>query len=87
MDDRGQSMGIARLFLSLLVGAVLFWIVKEVTTPLFAHIEGQTAQGSKAAEGTTYLQQGVDFLPIAFLLIAFFGLIAYSVFAREVIGR
>jgi len=87
MDDRAQSMGIARAFLSLLVGAVLFWIVKEVTSPLFEHVNGQTTPGSKAAEGTTYLQQGVDFLPIAFLMIVFFGLIAYSVFAREVIGR
>lgn len=84
-SHRGQAIAITRLFLSLGVGAVMYWIIKEVTAPLFDHVGDSTTSGQAASEGTTYLQQGVDFLPIVFLMIAFFGLIAYSVYTREVL--
>lgn len=85
MDDRGQAIGISRFFLSLGVGGIVIWIVNEVTSPLFTHVQGQTADGSAGAQGTTWLQQGVEFLPIAMLFISVFGLVAYSVYAREVL--
>lgn len=85
MDDRGQAIGISRFFLALGVGAVVIWIVNAVTTPLFTHVNGRTETGEAAATGTQYLQTGVDFLPIAMLGISFFGLIAYSVYSREVL--
>ena len=85
MDDRAQAIGIARLVLALAVGAVVYWIVDLVTDPLFSHVDGKTEPGSVGATGTSYLMEGVAYLPIAFLGISFFGLIAYSVYQREVI--
>lgn len=85
MDDRAQAIGIARFVLALGVGAVVVMILNEVTSPLFEHVEGQTASGDAAATGTQYLQEGVAFVPVVFLGISFFGLIAYSVYSREVL--
>ena len=84
MDDRAQSIGIARFFLSLVVGAFVTWIVWEITSPLLDKAD-QTAEHPDAVEGVTWLSTAVDYLPIMFLGIAFFGLIALSVFQREML--
>lgn len=81
-DDRAQAIGILRLFLSLGVGAVVIWIVTIVTDPLFDHA-GSSANDQVSNQGTQWLQDGVGFIPILFLGIAFFGLIAYSVYRRS----
>ncbi len=83
-DDRAQAIGISQLFLGLLVGVVVVGIVGKVTEPLFEKANA-AGSGEVASNGTTWLQQGVDFLPIVFLLIGFFGLIAYSVWSREAV--
>lgn len=83
-DDRADAIGNARLFFSLFVGAAVIFIVNEVTGPLFAEAK-EDGSGQVATQGTTWLQEFGEFLPIAFLLIAFFGTIAYSVFKREVL--
>lgn len=82
-DDKADAIGNLRLFASLFVGAVVIYIVTKVTGPLFAEAK-EDGSGQVASQGTTWLQQFGDFLPIMFLLIAFFGVIAYSVFKREV---
>lgn len=79
----GDAIGIAKFVLALGVGAIVIWIVSEVTAPLFTHVEGETASGDAAATGTQYLQEGVNFLPVLFLGVSFFGIIAYSVYSRE----
>lgn len=85
MDDRAQAIEISRLFLGLLVGAVVFWVVDSVAEPLL-DIAGESGSGEVAAQGTSYMTEGVAFLPVVFLFISFFGLIAYSVFSRQVLG-
>lgn len=85
-NQRASSIGISRLFLSVGVGAIMYYIVDTVTSPIFARASETNTAGSAGAQGTQYLGTGVDFLPIAFAFIAFFGLIAYSVFTREVLG-
>lgn len=83
-DDRGDAIGNARLFFSLFVGAIVIWLVSEITTPLFENAK-EDGSGQVATQGTMWLQEFGDFLPVMFLLIAFFGIIAYSVFKREVL--
>lgn len=83
MNTRGQAIGISRLLLGLVVGVVVVGVVRKVTNPLFEEASAQ-GSGEVATNGTTWLQQGVDFLPIIFLLVSFFGLVAYSVYTREV---
>jgi len=83
-DRRAQPIGIARLFLGLGAGAVVFWIVSAVTSPIL-DMAGEQGSGSVASNGTAWLGTGVGMLPIAFLMISFFGLIAYAVFTREVL--
>lgn len=83
MNDRGQ-IGIVRLFLSLGVAAMLFWVIAEVTAPLFDYTSEQSSD-PVAQTGTQYLQQFGDFFLVFALFVSFFGLIAYAVFSREVL--
>lgn len=84
IGDRAQAIGILRMFLSLFVGAIVIWIVNLTTSPLFEVSEPRT-DDQVSSQGADWLQQGLDYLPVLFLGIAFFGLIAYSVYRREVI--
>lgn len=82
MDNRAQSIGIARFFLSLVAGAFVVWIVFEVTSPLLDRAR-ETGSDERTVEATGWLTTGIDYLPLLFLLVAFFGLIALSIFQRE----
>ena len=84
MDNRAQAIGIFRMFLGLIVGAVVTWLVSLVADPILTKA-GESGTDATSAQGTAWLQTGMDYLPILFLMIAFFGLIAYSVFRREVV--
>jgi len=86
MDSRAQSIGIARYFLALIVGAVMIWIVDKVTAPVLSGAQNATTNAS-ANQATTWMQDFIGWLPVAFLLLGMFSLIVYSVFIREAIGR
>lgn len=86
MNDRGQATGIANFFLAILVGAIMTWILDEVTSPLVSRMQNQTAATDTV--GTTMNDWWVlifDNQPVMFLLITFFSLIALSVFQRAVL--
>jgi hypothetical protein len=83
MDSRAQSIGISRFFLALVVGAIMYWIVSLIADPVLSGATNTTTNAT-ANQGTSWLQSGVDFLPVAFLGIGFFGLIAFAVYRREV---
>jgi Na+-driven multidrug efflux pump len=85
MNDRAQSIGIIAFFLSLIVGAILIFIVNTVTEPVLSRSSNATTNAT-LSQGTQYLQTGVDVLPLAFLLIGFFGLLVIAIYQRE-IGR
>jgi len=85
MDNRADAQGIARLFLGLGVAVVIIWVVNLVTDPMFDYL-GRQPPDATGAQGTQWLQAGIDFLPLFFLLVSFFGLVAYSVFKRQVVG-
>lgn len=84
MDNRAQAIGILRMFLGLIVGAVVVMLVREIGNPILSKAS-EHGTDSTSAQGTAWLQEGVNYLPILFLMIAFFGLIAYSVYRREVV--
>jgi len=81
-DTRGQAIGIVRLFAGLIVGAVIYWVVDLATDPVLSRAANASANGT-SNQGTAYLQEGVDFLPLFFLILGFFGLIALAVFQRQ----
>lgn len=86
MDDRAQgAVNLGRLFLALLVGAAVVWIVGEVTAPLFEYTSAHSDDPT-AAQGSAWLQEGIDFMPALFLFITFFGVVAAAVYSREVLG-
>jgi len=85
MNTRAQSIGISRYILALVVGAVLVWILNLVTSPILAGA-ANTTSNTQANQATTWFQQLVSWVPIAFVLISFVGIIVYAVFVREV-GR
>ena len=85
MDNRAQSIGIARYILALTVGAVLIWIVNLVSSPILAGATNST-NNAQANQATTWFSELVGFLPVAFVLISTTGIIVYAVFIREV-GR
>lgn len=84
-DTRAQSVGIARFLISLLGAGILAWIVSRIATPI---LDGtmEASSNPTANQATQWFQIGVDNLFLAFLVIAVFGLIALSVFQREVLG-
>jgi len=84
MDTRAQSVGLARFILSLIVGAPVIWIVWQITDPILTGASNAT-NSTQANEATTWLNQGIDWLPILFLLIAFFGVIVLSIYQRELL--
>ena len=83
MDNRGQSIGIARYFLSLGVGAIVYWITDLVTTPILARSYNAT-NNETANQATQWFEQSVSAMPLAIALISMIGIIALSVFMREI---
>jgi len=84
MGDRAQSIGIARLFLSLGVGAIMIWIIGKVTSPILTEASEDAPAGSVYVDGNEYVTQAVqpETLVVAVLVVSVFGLVAYSVFSR-----
>lgn len=86
MDTRAQgAIGIARLFLALIVGAIVFWIVSLVSDPLLNGSRNATTNQT-ANTATDWLGMGVDYIPVIMLLISFFGVIVGAIYVREVLG-
>lgn len=79
MDNRAQSVGIARLALSLVGGAAVYWVVDETTSAIFPYI-ADASDSAKADTATSWFQTGIELMPIGFAVIAFFGLIILSVY-------
>ena len=85
MDERAQPITISRLFLGLLVGAIVFWGIELVTDPLLSRASNTTSNAT-ANQGTTWLTTATDWFPVAVLIISFFGVIVGAIYAREVLG-
>lgn len=85
LNNRAQAIGIARLFLGLGVGFIMVVIVNAVTGPLF-DFAGAQSSDPVANNGTAWMQELVSNLPLMYAIISLFGLVAYSVFRRKVIG-
>lgn len=84
MDDRAQSVGLARFVLSLIAAVPIVWIVWESTSRILPGAKAGTNH-SKANQATVWIQDGIDWLPMAFLLVAFFGIIILAIYQREVL--
>lgn len=85
-DRRGQSIGISRFFLALVVGAVVIWIVNLITSPILNRASNATSNAS-ANQATVWLSDWFNWTPIFFLLVSFIGVIVFAVYRREIIGR
>jgi len=83
-DTRAQSVGLARFILSLIAGAPVIWIVWEVTSKILPGAKASTDH-EKANQATTWIQQGIDYMPLWFLLTAFFGVIVLAIYQRELL--
>jgi hypothetical protein len=83
-DTRGQSIGFVHFFLSLIVGGIVVFIAWTVTDPILARSSNATTN-TTANTGTMWLQTAFDYLPVVFLGISFFGLIALAIYQREVL--
>jgi hypothetical protein len=84
MHDRAQSVGLARYVLAFIAGAPVIWIVWTITGKILPGAKTAT-NSSQANQATTWIQQGIDFMPVFMLLVGFFGLIVLSVFQRELL--
>jgi hypothetical protein len=84
MRDRAQSVGLARYILAFIAGVPILWIVWKITGPI---LEGsrEATNSTQANQATTWFQQGVDFLPVWYLIVGLFGLLVLAVFQREVL--
>jgi hypothetical protein len=80
--ERAQAIGILRLFLSLIFGAFIYWIVRIASNNLLPVARNASADQT-SSQGTVWIEQGISFLPLFFLFLGFFGLIALAVFQRR----
>lgn len=83
-DTRAQSIGISRFFLTLIVGAVLFWIASRITTPVLNDAMNAT-NNATANQGTEWFRTAINWIPILIVFLALFSIIALAVFQREVL--
>lgn len=81
-DERGLALGIAALVLSLIVGAIIIWIVDMTTAPLLNHAANATTD-TTANTATEWFRSYVGLLPGIFMVLALFGTIVYAVYTRE----
>lgn len=79
MDNRGQSIGILRLFLSLGAAAIVYWIMDTVTEPIFT-MTAEASNSAKADAATGWFEWVVANSPIFFAVVCFFGLVVLSVY-------
>lgn len=82
-DTRGQAVGYSNFFLALLVGAIMFWIVEAVTSPILSTARDHGTD-PVAEQSTTWVTQFINMLPVMWLLIAFFSLVVLAVFLRKI---
>lgn len=82
-DTRGQAVGYSNFFLALLVGAVMYWVVDAVTSPLLATARDH-GTGPVAEQSTGWITEFTNMLPVMWLFIAFFSLVVLSVFLRKI---
>lgn len=83
-DERGDATGIANFILALVVGAAVTWIVREISAPLLA--KSANASNDQVATTTNgWLDTYIAQLPMLFLFLAFFSLIALAIYQREVL--
>lgn len=83
LDTRGISIGISRFLLTLAVGAIVIFLVTTTADSILPGAQTATTNAT-ANQGTTYMQQIPDLLPIVILLFGFFGIIVLAVYQREV---
>lgn len=83
-DTRAQSIGISRYFLTMIVGAVLFWIASQATEKPLNEAMNAT-DNATANTGTQYFMTAIDMIPILIALLALFSIIALAIFQREVL--
>jgi hypothetical protein len=84
MRDRAQSVGLARFILAYIGGAPVLWILLLVSGKILPGAREAT-NSSQANQATTWIDQGIQFFPIWYLLVGFFGLIVLSIFQRELL--
>jgi hypothetical protein len=84
MDTRAQSIGIARFFLVLGVGAVCFFIASQVTSPVLDRAHNSTTNAT-ANQATVWFRDVIDLLPLLILFLALLSVIVLAVYQREVL--
>jgi len=82
MNNRAQSIGIARMILTLAVGAVVIFLVSTVGESVLPGAKNATTN-STANQGTTYMMQVSELLPVTIALLSFFGLIVLAIYLSE----
>lgn len=82
-DTRAQAVGYSNFFLALLVGAIMFWVVDAVTSPILATARDHGSD-PVAEKSTGWITEFINTLPLMWLFIAFFSLVVLSVFLRKI---
>jgi len=70
--------------LSLIAAAPITWIVWETTSRILPGAKNATSD-PQANQATVWIEQGIDYFPIALLIISFIGLIVLSIYQRELL--
>lgn len=84
-ETRAQgSIGLARFFLALGVGAIMLWMINMVADELLPGAKRATSTEART-QGTEWLMQTPELIAAFILLIALFGTIVSAIYHREVV--
>lgn len=83
-DERAQSIGLSRFFLSVfVVGSLLFFIMSQLGVPLLQGAKNSTGNAT-ANQATNWFLDFVGLIPVIMILVGFLGVILLAVWQREV---
>lgn len=85
MDDRAQSIGIARMLIAItLIGSICTFIAGQLAMPVLDRAHNATSNQT-ANQGTMWLKDAVGLIPLIILFIGFLSVIVLAVYRREVL--
>jgi hypothetical protein len=82
-NKRGQSIGISQLILSLVVGAIVIYLIQVMGDAILPGAQSATTN-STANQATGWLMQFQDMVAIVIMLISFFSIIVLAVYRSEI---
>lgn len=84
-DERAQSVGLARFFMSVfVVGTLLWFILDRLGTPLLQGAKNATSNGTANSASNMFIDF-IGLVPVIMIIVGFMGIVLLAIYQREVL--